>query len=60
MKNGDTNNAMKACCADLMDYVRKVAKFSRLPVPIQVTTLEDVNEEPFLVSLGNRFPDGKP
>lgn len=21
-ENGDTNNAMKACCADLMDYVR--------------------------------------
>lgn len=48
MKNGDTNNAMKACCADLMDYVRKAAKFSRLPVPIQVTILlietENVND----------------
>ena len=48
MKNGDTNNVMKACCADLMDYVRKAAKFSRLPVPIQVTTLlietENVND----------------
>lgn len=31
-----------------MDYVRKAAKFSRLPVPIQVTTLlietENVND----------------
>lgn len=48
MKNGDTNNAMKACCAELMDYVRKAAKFSRLPVPIQETTLlietENVND----------------
>lgn len=48
MKNGDTNNAMKACCAELMDYVRKAAKFSRLPVPIRVTTLlietENVND----------------
>lgn len=35
-------------CADLMDYVRKAAKFSRLPVPIRVTTLlietENVND----------------
>lgn len=48
MKNGDTNNAMKACCAELMDYVRQAGKFSRLPVPIQVTTLlietENVND----------------
>lgn len=57
MKNGDTNNVMKACCADLMDYVRKAAKFSRLPVPIQVTTLlietENVND-PFAGRIGFR------
>lgn len=45
---GDINNTTKACCAELMDYVRKAAKFSRLPVPIQVTTLlieaENVND----------------
>lgn len=46
---------MKACCAELMDYVRKAAKFSRLPVPIQVTTLlietENVND-PFAGRIG--------
>lgn len=38
----------KACCGDLLDFVLQAAKLSRLPVPIQVTTLfveaEDVNE----------------
>lgn len=38
----------KSCCADLTDFVLQVAKLSRYPVPIQVTTLfveaEDVNE----------------
>lgn len=38
----------KACCTDLLDYVFRAAKMSRLPVPIQVTNLfidaEDVTE----------------
>ena len=38
----------KACCGGLLDFVLQAAKLSRLPVPIQVTTLfveaEDVNE----------------
>ena len=38
----------KACCQDLLDYVFRAAKMSRLPVPIQVTNLfvdaEDVTE----------------
>ena len=38
----------KSCCSDLLDYVLRAAKMSRLPVPIQVTNLfvdaEDVTE----------------
>jgi hypothetical protein len=38
----------KPCCQDLLDYVLRAAKMSRLPVPIQVTNLfvdaEDVDE----------------
>lgn len=38
----------KACCGDLVEFVFRAAKMSRLPVPIQVTNLfvdaEDVEE----------------
>ena len=38
----------KSCCSDLLDYVLRAAKMSRLPVPIHVTNLfvdaEDVTE----------------
>ena len=38
----------KKCCRDMLDYVLEAAKMSKLPVPIQVTTLfvdaEDVTE----------------
>ena len=38
----------KKCCRDMLDYVLEAAKMSKLPIPIQVTTLfvdaEDVTE----------------
>lgn len=38
----------KSCCQDMLDFVFEAAKMSRLPIPIQVTTLfveaEDVTE----------------
>ena len=38
----------KACCQDMLEYIFRAAKASRLPIPIQVTNLfveaEDVTE----------------
>lgn len=39
----------KSCCADLTDAVKRAAKLSKIPIPIQVPTVfinaEDVCEE---------------